>query len=364
MKAKLHGLDRLRALAIVMVFVFHYSRLFPHPAWTEALGRFGWTGVDLFFVLSGFLIASQLFKTIAANGKIPLKEFVIKRAFRIIPLYLFVVAVYFLIPAFHEREGLPPLWKFLTFTQNIGLDVRNKGTFSHAWSLCIEEQFYLLFPLILLLLVRLNIFKKGGVIFIVLFAASFLCRLLSWQNLVAPFADADDFASIWYKWIYYPFWCRTDGLVIGVGIAALAQFKPVLMAKMQSKGNWFLALSILILTAAYFVCQDQESFSASVLGFPMVDLGYGFMVLAAVSPTCFLYRYSSKITLSIATLSYGIYLTHKIVIHVVQAQFIGFDKHSNMMFLICTIACFIVAFILNKVIEIPFLRMRKRVLRD
>jgi peptidoglycan/LPS O-acetylase OafA/YrhL len=71
-----------------------------------------------------------------------------------------VLAIYFLIPAAKEREALAPLWKYLTFTQNIGLDVSTKGAFSHAWSLCIEEQFYLFLPLILIGLVNLRVIKK------------------------------------------------------------------------------------------------------------------------------------------------------------------------------------------------------------
>lgn len=52
---KLHGLDHLRALAITLVIVYHYGHLFPHPEWTNTVSEFGWTGVDLFFVLSGYL---------------------------------------------------------------------------------------------------------------------------------------------------------------------------------------------------------------------------------------------------------------------------------------------------------------------
>ena len=136
------GLVHLRALAIVLVFVYHY-RLFAHPEWVDSVGAFGWTGVDLFFVLSGFLISRQLFRSIATRGTFSLREFYFKRLLRIVPAYLVVLAAYFCLPSIHERESLPPLWRFLSFTQNIGLDLRTSGTFSHAWSLCIEEHFRL-----------------------------------------------------------------------------------------------------------------------------------------------------------------------------------------------------------------------------
>jgi peptidoglycan/LPS O-acetylase OafA/YrhL len=147
---KLHGLDHLRAFAIIIVFLFHYQSNFAYPAWFPKLFLFGRTGVDLFFVLSGFLIASQLIERIKQHGGFSLKEFYIKRFFRIIPVYLVVVAIYFCFPFFREKEGLPPLWKFLTFTQNLGIDLKNGGAFSHAWSLCVEEHFYVFFPVVLL----------------------------------------------------------------------------------------------------------------------------------------------------------------------------------------------------------------------
>ena len=139
---KLYGLDHLRALAILLVLGYHYQRYFAHPSWTNWFKTMGWTGVDLFFVLSGFLISSQLFAQIKQGKGISLKTFFIKRFFRILPIYFFIVGVYFLFPFFREKEALPPLWKFLTFTQNFGLDSKHFGTFSHAWSLCVEERFW------------------------------------------------------------------------------------------------------------------------------------------------------------------------------------------------------------------------------
>ena len=246
---KLFGLDHLRAFAIIIVFVFHYGRLFPHPEWTNAISRFGWTGVDLFFVLSGYLIAAQLFKKIGGNEKITFKEFFIKRFFRIIPAYLFVAMLYFSFPSFREREALAPLWKYLTFTQNIGLDIHRQGTFSHAWSLCIEEQFYLFLPLILIALVYFKCIKRGYLLLLFLFLFGFLARLYCWRNFVLPFQEDDNFSIYWYKWIYYPTWGRLDSLLAGVSIAALFQFKPKIKESCQRFGNGFF-----INWTAYFNC--------------------------------------------------------------------------------------------------------------
>src|ERR1700761_5545897 len=114
----LAGLDHLRALAIVLVVIYHYN-MFGHPAGLyEHIGNVGWTGVDLFFVLSGYLIGGQLLGRVARHQPVNYGEFYFKRLLRIIPAYLVVVLLYLTIPAFTERSTLPPLWRFLTFTQN------------------------------------------------------------------------------------------------------------------------------------------------------------------------------------------------------------------------------------------------------
>lgn len=360
---KLAGLDHLRALAIITVLFYHY-RMFKHPQWLDEIMGFGWTGVDLFFVLSGYLISSQLFASIAAGKKISLPEFVIKRFFRIIPAYLFVLAIYFLIPAFHEREALPPLWKFLTFTQNFGFDIKNFGTFSHVWSLCVEEHFYLLFPLVLITMVYFKAEKRGGLLLLALLLFGFVARLLTWYLLVAPEAGSDTFGITWYKQIYYPTYNRLDGLLAGVSIAALFVFRPAIKERITKYGNVILVLGIIVLTGAWFLCEDQKSFHASIFGYPMVAAGYGLLVVAAISPTCILYKYDSRFTALIAKLSFGLYLIHKGVIHVVQPLLaeMNITPKGNLMFLLCLIAVIIGALILNKTVEAPFLRLRQNIL--
>jgi len=360
---KLYGLDHLRSLAILMVLFYHY-RMFQHPEWVDNIMSFGWTGVDLFFVLSGYLISYPLFQNMAAGKNISLPEFFIKRFFRIIPAYLVVLAIYFLFPAFHEREALPPLWRFLTFTQNFGFDIKNFGTFSHVWSLCVEEHFYLLFPLVLAVLLRFNAWKKAGLLLAALFVFGIGIRLYCWYTLVAPHTAEDNFFIIWYKHIYYPTYTRLDGLLAGVSIAALFVFKPAVKNRVTAHGNVILLLSLAVLTGAWFLCEDQEDFYASVFGYPLVAAGYGLMVVAAVSPSCILYRYGSRVTALVAKLSFALYLSHKGVIHLVQPLLAktGLDPKGTLMLIACLLVAGLGAFILNQAVEAPFLRLRQRVL--
>ena len=143
------GLDLLRALAIIIVVIYH-TGIFGF-ALPNSVHRFGWVGVDLFFVLSGYLIGGQLLSQLGARGQIRFGRFYARRALRILPAYLVVVAIYFSLPVLREWPTISPLWKFLLSVQNIGL--RGGTAFSHAWSLAIEDQFYLLLPLMLVVII-------------------------------------------------------------------------------------------------------------------------------------------------------------------------------------------------------------------
>jgi peptidoglycan/LPS O-acetylase OafA/YrhL len=363
---KLYGLDHLRAFAIIFVFLFHYKLpFFGHPDWLKDVAKFGWTGVDLFFVLSGFLISSQLFVQIKQGEPISFTKFFLKRFFRIIPAYWFVLAIYFCFPIFHERESLAPLWKYLTFTQNFGLDIKNNGTFSHAWSLCVEEHFYLLLPIILIGFSFTKFFNRSYWLLVTLFVAGFLIRMFNW-DLFLPNMEKEYAWLYWYKHIYYPTYNRLDGLLVGVSIAGLYHFYPNLWSKVSKYGNLVLIFSLLVLTGAYFLCYEEHSFGASIYGFPLIALGYGLMVIGAISPTSFLYKWNSKVTTFIAMISYAIYLTHKGVIHVTQELVanLNIDVNSNMTLFICILTSTLAALLINFTIEKPFMRLRREIIRS
>ena len=361
---KFYGLDHLRVLAIVLVFIFHYSIISGgQPSWLNDVSQMGWTGVDLFFVLSGFLIASRLFEEIKNTGSFSYKNFLIKRSFRILPAYWCVLAIYFCFPLFHEREALPPLWKFVTFTQNFGLDIKTQGTFSHTWSLCVEEHFYFFLPLTLALLLQFpKLFKKS---FWLLPALSTLCvytRYYSFQHFYFPNAESPKAGFLWYQYIYYPTWCRLDGLLIGVSIASIYCFRPAVWNKISQLGNWLFLFSFIVFAIAYRYCSEQQSVIGSVIGFSMLAIGYALLLAGSISPKSMLYKWRSATTGFIATTSYAVYLTHKGIVHITML-WLGNSVNTTVVFFICILTSIMAAYLLHRIIEKPFLTWRGRFIK-
>ncbi|MCX2585303.1 acyltransferase family protein [Pedobacter sp. MR22-3] len=360
---KFHGLDHLRALAILMVLTYHY-RAFKHPAWIDTIGSVGWTGVDLFFVLSGFLISNQLFKEFKKTGAIKMNLFLLKRFFRILPPYLFTLLLYIYIPVFREKETLPPIWKFLTFTQNYGLDVIHKGTFSHAWSLCIEEQFYLLLPLSLGVLIRIKGFSYLKLGIMLLLLISIFIRAFSWYEIILPHLNSPDFWKQWYQYIYYPTYTRLDGLAIGVLIGHLYQYSKPFKKMLDTKGNLLLLTGMIAISFSFWFCQDQTLASASILGFSLVAISYGIILIGAISSSSFLAKNKSVITSQLAMLSYAIYLSHKGVIHLTQ-RFVEKNHmviSDGVLLLCCFLLCLAVAVFYRFFIEKPASIFKNRII--
>ncbi|MDB5140298.1 MAG: oatA 3 [Mucilaginibacter sp.] len=362
-KHKLLGLDHLRAVAIISVFLFHYQ-FFGHPEWEKNVAGFGWTGVDLFFVLSGFLISGQLFSAIAKGNPISLGEFFIKRFFRILPPFLVVLTLYFAFPFLREWGSPAPLWRYLTFTLNFGFDLKKYGTFSHDWSLCVEEQFYLILPLIFWLFTYFKAGKQAISLILALFVAGFILRLWGWYHFMEPVLQTNNLGLTWNKYIYYPTYNRLDGLLIGVSIAGVFTFYPTVKEWINKRSNIIMLLGLAVLLAAYFVSTPQDTFYTCLFGFPLISLAYGIILAAIVCPSNMLFSIKSWLTSQIATLSYSIYLSHKIVIHSIQSllEKVGMDKNSNLAMLICIIAVIVGALVLRYVVEKPALRIRNIIL--
>src|SRR6266446_6884082 len=260
------GLDLLRAFAIIVVVIYHAALFgFKLPGRVD---RFGWIGVDLFFVLSGYLIGGQLLAPLARDRRIHLGRFFARRALRIMPAYFVVLAVYFLLPPLREYpEMSQPLWKFLLSVQNIAL---HGGTaFSHAWSLAVEDQCYLVLPLLLLVL-----YPRPGtsviIACIIVLGGIALRTVLAFQNLTDTGVSFRGFQA----WIYYPTWTRLDPLVLGVALAAIEKFRPQWWQRLTNLAPWFLLPAFtLIVYALYLGEGDYLSVAAAIWQFPLIALG-------------------------------------------------------------------------------------------
>jgi peptidoglycan/LPS O-acetylase OafA/YrhL len=343
-------------LAILIVVVYHAGIMgFPLSG---KMHRFGWIGVDLFFVLSGYLIGGQLLAPLARGQRINLGTFFARRAFRILPAYFVVLAIYFLLPSWREYpEMSQPLWKFLLSMQNIAL---HGGTaFSHAWSLAVEDQFYLILPLLLLVLYPR---PHSSVIIacMIILGGIALRTILAFQNLTADGVSFRGFQA----WIYYPTWTRLDPLVLGVALAAIEKFKPSCWEVLVNLAPWIWLPALALIAYALWLGEgEQLTIAACVWQFPLIAIAMAALLVCAVSPRLPLRRVPIPGAAFIASIAYSAYLIQKFVIHGIGKFCATHNVNpGSVPALIGVELCvFGAATILFFAVERPFLQLRKRI---
>src|SRR5204863_9117329 len=213
------------------------------------------------------LIGGQLLAPLGRGQAIRLGRFFARRALRILPAYLVVLAIYFLIPAWREYPEISPPWKFLLSVQNLGL--RGGTAFSHAWSLAVEDQFYLLLPLVLLFVIR---WRRAAVIIpCAIVLAGFVLRwFLALQNL----GDGGVSFRGFQTWIYYATWTRLDPLVFGVALAAIEKFRPQWWNWLMNVTPWLALPGLSVIVYALYLGEGEYlTVAASVWQFPLIALG-------------------------------------------------------------------------------------------
>ena len=350
------GLDLLRALAIIVVVIYHAALFgFKLPGRVD---RFGWIGVDLFFVLSGYLIGGQLLAPLAREKSIKLGSFFARRVLRIMPAYFVILVVYFLLPSWREYPDMAqPLWKFLLSVQNIAL---HGGTaFSHAWSLAVEDQFYLCLPFILLFV---NRWPRAAIIIpcLIVFGGIALRTFLAWKN---PAIDGGVSFRAFQAWIYYPSWTRLDPLVFGVVLAAIEKFRPHWWKRLMDFAIWlWLPALVLISYGLYLGEGDNLTVAACAWQFPLIALGMAALLICANSPRLPFRRIAIPGAAFIASIAYSAYLIQKLVIHAVE-QFCSshnIQPTSALALVGVELCVFAAGTLLFLLVERPFLQLRKR----
>lgn len=350
------GLDLLRALAIILVVMYHAGIMgFPLPA---RVHRWGWIGVDLFFVLSGYLIGGQLLAPLTRGQRIGLRRFFARRALRIMPAFFVILAIYCLLPSWREYPNMAqPLWKFLLSMQNIAL---HGGTaFSHAWSLAVEDQFYLALPFVLIFASRSR--HAAWIIACTIFFGGIALRtFLACQNLTGNGISFRGYQA----WIYYPTWTRLDPLVLGVMLATIEKFRPEWWKRITGLAIWIWLPGLALIVYALWLGESEHlTVAAAVWQFPLIALGMTAVLICAVSPALFLQRFDVPGAAFIASIAFSAYLVQKLVIHAVAEFFTAhnIELTSGFALIGVELCVYAAATVLFFAVERPFLQLRRHI---
>jgi peptidoglycan/LPS O-acetylase OafA/YrhL len=362
-RAYFPALDGLRALAFLMVFAQHYLDL-----------PWGWAGVDIFFVLSGFLITGILYDSRDQTHRV--SNFYIRRTLRIFPLYY---GLMFLLLLSYPLFRWQWTWAWLVWPAYVGNFARGihpftwgsalemladfqptSGTvpgvklfFGHFWSLCVEEQFYLIWPWIVF-----RVRDRRKLIFICL-ACVVICPLMrvAGHHLLPQYMLDQE---VLYRWT--PF--RVDALLLG-GLVALIRRGPS-SRRMLSVARALLPVLLSVLVV-YVVCanwngrQDLPTW-AHTWGIVFIDWLSACLILTALEPNSICFRiFNHRALRWIGRISYGAYVYHDIFHLQIMTVVSTFTKQVGLVTAVVALAfTLLVAWASFRWFETPFIRLKDR----
>ena len=354
--------DGLRAIAITAVFICHYGYL------TGLQPSLWWTGVDLFFVLSGFLITGILYESTAQPRFF--RNFYIRRALRILPLYYGLFLALAAARLVYKHQLVPGLWIDLLFLQNIFLraillgHIVNVTVFSMGhryiqfgplWSLCVEEQFYALWPLCVFLirsrraLLRLCIFGIAAVLLL-------RCSIY----LLDPVAQKTGY-------LYYEPYSRFDSLLIGAALNLWLRgmkLRPIALRRISwilvTIGSALLGATVLAFGMTKPVRETNPAIQS--IGLTLIAvIAAGCILLSLDDESLFARLLRLKPLKRLGKISYGFYFFHFFLLPfgvVIARHLNGLLK--PLVLPIMFMACYVVAFLSFRFWESPFLRLKAR----
>lgn len=316
-KRYLPGLDGFRAIAVTAIIIFHMN-----PNWLPG----GFLGVDTFFVISGYLITALLISEYYITGEIDLINFWLRRIKRLIPAVLFMLTVILTYTAFFKPEIIFDIKKdtiaaffYVSNWWYIFQDVDYFNQFAiaplkHLWSLAVEEQFYLLYPILLLFLVK---FKNQNFTFLILFIIS----LISLEMMFFLSNSEGNNSRV-----YFGTDTRLQTLLLGALLAII--WPPFSLKKNISKIQKYIidlfGIIGLVILIYFFVTISDKDIWIYKGGFYLISFITLFIIASVVHPSgLFAKSLSNRLFVYIGKRSYSLYLWHFPIIEFVHSYFVA-----------------------------------------
>ena len=347
---RLKQLDALRALAVILVLGHHVTW---NPIWV----RYGWSGVDLFFVLSGFLISGLLFREYKQHNDIQILRFWTRRALKIYPAYYLLI---FLTIGGRLLAGTPLgwncVWPDLIFMQSYW-----QGSWGHLWSLAVEEHFYILLPLALWIMMRRQPGEQDPFCYLPRICMIIFAACLALRSVHLLTGEPFDFQS--HKFATH---VRLDALSFGVLLSYYWEFRHSVIEKLfKDGGGLVLPISLLLLLPALLF--DQRDAFMHTAGLSMLYVGYGGLLLYSlkcVGGDGIVVRTLARI----GVYSYTLYLCHLPIASWCVGDLTKWSPanvpilrdHAFLLFLCYAVLTFAAGVILARLVEIPVLKLRDR----
>jgi peptidoglycan/LPS O-acetylase OafA/YrhL len=358
---RLPMLDILRACAVLLVFGRHLMPLtsegprvvlrFAHT-WRRAA-----VGTDIFFVLSGFLVAGLLFRDFQRSGNLHIGRFLVRRGFKIYPAYIFYLLMSVPVAMF-VGQGAPTGGQVAVhslFFQNYYPHFLEYWV--HLWSLAVEEHFYIAIAAALLVGRIIggtseNPFRWVPAAFVM---TAVVC--LAWRSALAVSLPFEFYRN------YLPTHLRIDAPLFGVLIAYYFHFHREAFVQFTSRWRHFLWFAGIAGLLPAFCVGLENPFSYSA-GFTLYYLSTGALIAAAVATPVDASRLVARISTFLATRSYSIYLWHMLTFLAVRRFFISYQPELGKIWLLNTIitvtAAVAVGSLMAMLVEFPVLRLRDR----
>ncbi|SHG30729.1 Peptidoglycan/LPS O-acetylase OafA/YrhL, contains acyltransferase and SGNH-hydrolase domains [Flavobacterium fluvii] len=358
---RLRELDFLRGIAILLVLMRH-QLLF------EFTRKMGWIGVDLFFVLSGFLVSGLLFKEYLRYGNIKPGLFLIRRGFKIYPIYYLSYFLYLAPKIAKHQFELKGFLADLFFVQNY---VWGWGyAYVPTWSLAVEEHFYFGFAAILFFVIKRNAFhfketsnsNKLGQFEMALICVMVFCLVMRLISNVYFLEDEDKNITMSHL--------RIDSLLAGVFISYLYYFKNKYLTHFFSSYKTILMISAFVLVAFTPFIDFEESFFVRTFGFTFLYVSFGIVLLYFLLEESINIRldklFSKHIVDSISKIgfsSYSIYIIHGVVnfvFSVINVYFLKIEFNSFFVFFVTSAISIFTGIFMTTHIEKYFLTIRNK----